>query len=42
MDKLLRAFYDQNEFVRDNELVVLVDMEEEQVVDRHHLFNEND
>jgi hypothetical protein len=36
-NKLLRAFYDQNEFVRDNEMGVLVDTEEEQVVEQVHL-----
>jgi hypothetical protein len=36
-NELLRAFYDQNEFVRDNEMVVLVDRGEEKVVDQLHL-----
>jgi len=40
-DKLLQAFYDQNEFVRDNEMVVLVDTEVEQVVDQLHLDKKN-
>ncbi len=40
-DKLLQAFYDQNEFVRDNEMVVLVDTEVEQVVDQFHLDKKN-
>lgn len=35
----LRAFYDQNEFVPYNEMVVLVDTEEEPVVDSNHLNN---
>jgi hypothetical protein len=37
--KPLPAFYDQNEFVRDNEMAAPVDMEVEQVEDQHHLQN---
>jgi hypothetical protein len=40
-DKLLQAFYDQNEFVRDNEMAVLVDTEVEHVVDQLHLDKKN-